>query len=76
MKKRFPWMIVGCLVPLLFIFLAPVFGFGSGISLFIFILAIFGCHLLMPMHHHEDKNHQYAQPNSETSKNTIHEHQH
>ena len=76
MKKHFPWMIVGCLAPLLLIFLAPVIGLGSGMSLFIFILAMFACHLLMPMHHHEDKNRHYPQPNSETFKATIHEHNH
>ena len=32
------WMIIGCGLPLLFIFLAPSFGIGGGSSLFIFIL--------------------------------------
>jgi hypothetical protein len=43
-------MIIGCLLPLL-VFFAPAVGLGSNTSLFIFILAMFACHLLMPMHH-------------------------
>ena len=76
MKKHFPWMIVGCLAPLLLIFLAPALGLGSGIYLFIFILAMFACHLLMPMHHHEVENRQHEQPITETSNHTTHEHNH
>lgn len=52
MNKHIIWMIIGYAVPLLFIFLAPVLGLSSNLSLLIFIIAMFGCHLLMPMHHH------------------------
>lgn len=76
MKKHILWMVVGCTVPLLLIFLAPVLGLSSNISLFIFILLMFACHLLMPMHIHGSKNHQDEQPNSETSKNKTHVHDH
>jgi hypothetical protein len=44
-------MIIGCTLPLLLIFLAPYFGLGENVSLFIFILAMFACHLMMPMHY-------------------------
>ncbi len=45
------WMIIGCGLPLLLIFFAPALGLSSGISLLIFVLIMFGCHLLMPMGH-------------------------
>ena len=53
-------MLIGCVLPLLLIFLLPVFGITGNISIFVFIVAMFLCHLLMPMHrgghHPEDKN--------------------
>ena len=51
-------MLLGCLLPLLVIFLLPLFGVGKGISLFIFIVLMFVCHLLMMRghdHHDHDK---------------------
>lgn len=64
MNKHQFWMIIGCIVPLLLIFIAPLIGLGSGIALFVFIVAMFACHLLMPMHQHgdhkpEDKQHKH-----------------
>ena len=50
-------MIVGCTVPLLLIFLASALGLGSGASMLIFVVAMFACHLLMPMHNHGAHNH-------------------
>lgn len=50
MTKHLIWMIIGCTLPLLLIFLAPYFGLGQNLSLFIFILAMFICHLLLPIH--------------------------
>ena len=64
-------MIIGCVLPLLLIFFAPALGLSSDISFFIFMLAMFACHLLMPMHHGE---HRHKPINSETSKNEHHEH--
>ena len=40
-------MIIGCLLTLLLIFVLPLFGVGNGVTLFVFILLMFGCHLLM-----------------------------
>lgn len=57
MKKHIIWMIIGCGLPLLLIFFAPALGLGSGTSLFIFVLAMFACHLLMPMHGHGGHGH-------------------
>lgn len=65
MKKHIIWMIIGCTVPLLLIFLAPSLGISGNVSFFIFIVAMFACHLLMPMHHgghaHAEK-HKHSQP--------------
>ena len=57
--KHAIWMIVGCTLPLFLIFLAPALGLGSNLSLFIFIIVMFACHLFMPMHHrghNQEKN--------------------
>ncbi len=44
-------MILGCGAPLLFIFLTPSFGISDGTAVLIFIIAMFGAHLLIPMQH-------------------------
>lgn len=44
-------MLIGCILPLLLIFFAPALGLGSNVSLLIFIVAMFACHLLMPHGH-------------------------
>ncbi|MEO7305836.1 MAG: hypothetical protein ABIR78_08635 [Ferruginibacter sp.] len=74
MKKHIFWMIIGCGFPLLLIFFAPALGLNSGTSLFIFIVAMFACHLLMPMHHHGNSHDQ--EQNSLTTKTESHEHHH
>jgi len=66
------WMIIGCILPLLLIFLAPALGLSSNTSLFIFIVIMFACHLLMPMH--ALGSHKYKQKNSETTKPENHGH--
>jgi len=40
-------MLIGCLLPLLLIFVLPLFGVGQGVSLFVFMILMFGCHLMM-----------------------------
>lgn len=70
--KHMLWMIIGCALPLLLIFLAPALGLSSKASIFIFIIAMFACHLLMPMHSHG--NHKQKQQNSETTKPENHAH--
>ena len=71
MKKHLIWMIIGCTVPLLLIFLLPLFGISGNYTILIFIVAMFACHLLMPMRH-GDHNEQ-----SETTNTANHEsHQH
>ena len=68
------WMIIGCGLPLLFIFLAPSFGIGGGSSLFIFILFMFAIHLFMPhgshghgRHGHNNGNHNDHEHNEKQS---------
>jgi hypothetical protein len=56
MNKHIIWMIIGCGLPLLMIFFAPALGLGNGASLFMFIIVMFACHLLMPMHQHGGHN--------------------
>lgn len=60
MNKHTILMLIGCVLPLLLIFLLPVFGITGNISILVFIVVMFFCHLLMPMHHgghhHKDKN--------------------
>jgi hypothetical protein len=51
MKNHWLWMVLGCGLPLLFIFLAPVFGIKGNLTLFTFIVLMFAFHLLMPMRH-------------------------
>lgn len=72
MKKHILWMVIGCTLPLLLIFFAPALGLSSSLSTFIFIVAMFACHLLMPVHHHGEQ--QKQKQNSEPSKNNQHEH--
>ena len=75
MKKHITRMIIGCILPLLLIFFAPALGLSSNTSLFIFIIAMFACHLLMPMHRQSGRNHD-RQEDSETSKTENHVHHH
>ena len=72
MSKHTLLMVIGCTVPLLLIFLAPALGLVSSVSLFIFILAMFACHLFMPMYHHEKDNNQNQQSSSTKTENHDH----
>ena len=61
MKNHNLWMVLGCVLPLLLIFLLPVFGASGGEILFLFVILCFGIHLLMIGHHgghsSDDENH-------------------
>ena len=51
-------MLLGCLLPLLLLFLLPLLGVGDGITMFIAITLMFGCHLFMIRGHlgeHDDR---------------------
>lgn len=51
-------MLIGCLVPLLLIFLLPYFGITEGWGMFLFIVLMFGCHLFMMGGHGDYDDHQ------------------
>ena len=75
MNKHTFWMIIGCTVPLLLIFLLPLFGITGNYTFLIFIVVMFACHLLMP--HHGAHKHDGHKEHSETTKTDNHEsHQH
>lgn len=65
------WMLIGCTVPLLLIFLAPAFGLGENLSLLLFVVAMFACHLFMP---HGHGKHQHNHSPSKEIKNEQHQH--
>jgi len=71
MKNHWLRMIIGCGLPLLFIFFAPLLGIDSNLSLFIFIGAMFAWHLLMPhgSHNHRNDKHSQHQDKNNRSKN-------
>ena len=39
--------LIGCLLPIVLIFVLPLFGVGEGTTLFVFIVLMFICHLAM-----------------------------
>ncbi|MBL6446425.1 hypothetical protein JMN32_08905 [Fulvivirga sp. 29W222] len=51
MNRHLIWVIIGSMLPLLRIFFALALGLREDFSLLIFIVAMFACHLLMPVHH-------------------------
>jgi cell division protein FtsW (lipid II flippase) len=52
MKNHGLWMVIGCAVPLLLIFILPSFGVESDTTYFIFIVLMFLCHIFMMRGHH------------------------
>ncbi len=81
MRKHIIWMVIGCTIPLLLIFFAPALGLSSSWALFLFIIAMFACHLLMPHHARLPDGqgahgHNHNKENSETKKENSHEHSH
>ena len=69
-KNHWLWMVVGCGLPLLLIFLAPLFGIGGGSSLFIFIIFMFACHLFMPHGSHRHGGHNHSQHKQDEPQNS------
>lgn len=47
MKNHAVMHMLGCLIPLLLVMILPSFGVSSNVTYFIFIVLMFGCHLLM-----------------------------
>lgn len=52
MIKHALWMLIGCVLPMMLIFLLPAFGVSNNVTMVIFIALMFACHLFMPGHHH------------------------
>lgn len=69
-KNRLFWMLIGCTLPLLLIFFAPALGLSENTGLFLFILAMFACHLLMPHGHGQHG----GQSDSDNEKEKTYEH--
>mgnify|MGYP000912647375 CR=1 FL=1 len=56
--KHFLHMLIGCGLPILLIFVLPLFGVTEGVTLAVFIVLMFSCHLLMMRGHmsgHSDR---------------------
>ena len=61
-------MLLGCMVPMLLIFVLPMFGVSKGVTLTVFIMLMLGCHLLVMRgrdsvhanHHQPDEGDDYA----------------
>lgn len=45
-------MLAGCLAPLLLIFVLPLFGVDESVSIWLFVILMFACHLFMMRGHH------------------------
>ena len=39
--------LLGCLIPIMLLFLLPVFGVSEGVTFFVFMVLMFVCHLSM-----------------------------
>ena len=55
-------MILGCILPLLLVFLLPLFGVSENIAVFVLIVLMFGCHLLMIGHLGHGSDHHRHSP--------------
>ena len=55
-------MILGCILPLLLIFVLPLFGVSNTVTVFIFIVLMFACHLGMMAHHEHGAGHKQQSP--------------
>lgn len=45
--KHTLWMVIGCILPFLVIFLLPAFGIPQGATTVVFFVLMLGCHLMM-----------------------------
>ena len=48
--------ILGCVLPFLLIFTLPLFGVSEGVTMFIFVVLMFSCHLVMMRGHRHDED--------------------
>ena len=59
-------MLLGCLLPLVAIFFLPLFGISEGVALFVFLILMFGCHLMMLRGCHHRHTKQTGDPYEQT----------
>ncbi|VAX35870.1 hypothetical protein MNBD_UNCLBAC01-1057 [hydrothermal vent metagenome] len=57
MKNHALMHMLGCIIPLLLIMILPSFGVSSNVTYFIFIVLMFGCHLMMLKGHNHGEEH-------------------
>ena len=76
MNKHTIMMIAGCTLPLLLIFILPLFGVSRNISIFIFIVLMFGCHFLMMGKHVSHGSHSENDNTNQDKKDNQSSHQH
>ena len=72
MKHNPIWMIIGYLVPLLLIFVLPLFGIKGNYIFLIFFLAMVACHFLMMGMHGGQQHGQEDQ--SQNNQDQLHQH--
>lgn len=65
-------MLLGCMLPLILLFLLPLVGVGSGMTLFVFLILMFMCHLMMiGGHEKHQKAHQHSRE-TDDDRQSIH----
>ena len=67
MKSHWIWMVIGCGLPLLLIFFAPVLGITGYNGLFAFIILMFALHLFMPHGSHGRRGHNHGGHSDKTN---------
>lgn len=51
---------LGCLIPMMLLFVLPLFGVSEGITLVVFMVLMFACHLSMMGGHHGHTNNEHS----------------
>ena len=63
MNRHVLMMLIGCVLPVLLLFILPAMGLSSSAMIFLVIVLMFACHLLMMRghgHDHEEKHEHHA----------------
>ena len=74
MKKHAILMILGCTLPILLIFILPFFGVSGYVSIFIFLVLMFGCHFLMLGSHGSHNEDNTANQSKKEDSHASHQH--
>lgn len=73
MKSHKFIMVLICIIPLLLIFLLPLFGISSNLTILVFFVLMFGGHLLI-MGKHKSHNKDTTDQTNKTQSNEPHQH--